>query len=366
MLEDAYIGCSIAVNGVCLTVVAMQAEEGQKGSGNFSVNLAPETLRKTNLCDLRVGDGVNLERAMLEGGRNSGHAVQGHVDDTGIVFSKERDGDSLKVVIQAPCNLMRYIVPKGYIAVDGTSLTVIDVDRKEQRFSFMLIPHTQGAVVIPQRNVGHRVNIEVDVLAKYTETQHKSRSHNHAEICQDTTTNHNTHVADTEMVAISQHVRTVHGVGMQVPMEPREGMRYAIIKTCWHSELIQKMRDKCFQKLIDICGKTTKIDEVEVPGSFELPMAASSLIRSEVYDAVICIGILLKGGTIHMEVIANTVSPALMKLQLQSGTPIIFGVLTTLSIEQAKERAESNLPESWAEAAVCMAKYKLPKSRCEE
>lgn len=168
VLGDAYIGCSIAVNGTCLTVVRFDAE-GESGAGTFDVNMAPETLRRTNLGELHVGDGVNLERAAAANSRNSGHGVQGHVDDTGTVYSRRRDGDSLWVVVEAPARLMRYIVPKGYIAVDGTSLTVCDVDCKANTFSFMLVPHTQASVVIPRREVGHRVNLEVDAVAKYVE-----------------------------------------------------------------------------------------------------------------------------------------------------------------------------------------------------
>ena len=121
-LGQASLGCSIAVNGVCLTVTEFD-------DASFKVGLAPETLRRSNLADLSEGSPVNLERALPADGRNSGHFVQGHVDDVGVIKELRPDGDSLYVTVQPPARLMPYIVPKGFIAIDGTSLTVCDVDQ---------------------------------------------------------------------------------------------------------------------------------------------------------------------------------------------------------------------------------------------
>jgi riboflavin synthase len=166
VLEGATEGCSIAVNGVCLTVV-----DYDLCSGIFRVGLAPETLRRTNLnpAALSAGDPVNLERALAADGRNSGHFVQGHVDGTGEIVSLTPDGDSLWVIVKAPREIVRYIVPKGFIAVDGTSLTVCDVDAMAGTFSFMLIGYTQQHVVIPLKKAGDHVNLEADVFGKYAE-----------------------------------------------------------------------------------------------------------------------------------------------------------------------------------------------------
>eukprot|EP00611_Tribonema_gayanum_P003118 TRINITY_DN12433_c0_g1_i1.p1 TRINITY_DN12433_c0_g1~~TRINITY_DN12433_c0_g1_i1.p1 ORF type:complete len:343 (+),score=136.16 TRINITY_DN12433_c0_g1_i1:361-1389(+) len=161
-LEGASLGCSIAVNGVCLTVTDFDEEQ-------FRVGLAPETLRRSNLRDLAAGDAVNLERALASGGRNSGHFVQGHVDDVGTIAAFTPEGDSLWVRVSAPRELMRYIVPKGFIAIDGTSLTVCEVNAKEAWFTFMLVAYTQAHIVLPGKAVGDKVNIEVDVLGKYVE-----------------------------------------------------------------------------------------------------------------------------------------------------------------------------------------------------
>ena len=150
----------IAVNGACLTVTAIDGER-------LTFGLAPETLARTNLGDLQPADSVNLERAMAADGRFDGHIVQGHIDGTGRIESATADGDSLRFAVSAPPELLRYIAPKGFIAVDGTSLTVIDVTA--EAFTFMLVAYTQGHISLPQRPVGSRVNLEVDILAKYVE-----------------------------------------------------------------------------------------------------------------------------------------------------------------------------------------------------
>jgi riboflavin synthase len=159
-LEAAYIGCSIAVNGTCLTATALD-------KAWFEVNCAQETLRKTDLGDLEVGSFVNLERSMAASARNSGHFVQGHVDEAGKILEFKREGDSLWVKISLSDSILPYVVPKGYIAVDGTSLTVCEVNQREKWFNLMLIAHTQQCIVIPKKKVGDRVNLEADCLGKY-------------------------------------------------------------------------------------------------------------------------------------------------------------------------------------------------------
>ena len=164
-VQEGYLGCSIAVNGVCLTATSI---EGNK----FTVGLAPETLRRTNLGKLQPGARVNLERALRADGRNSGHFVQGHVDCCGTILSKWKENDSLWFKVQLPQDYIRYVVPKGFICVDGTSLTVCAVESSSDVswFTFMLIAHTQQSVIIPLKGEGDLVNIEVDVLAKMVET----------------------------------------------------------------------------------------------------------------------------------------------------------------------------------------------------
>ncbi|XP_073281148.1 riboflavin synthase [Primulina huaijiensis] len=164
ILEDVHLGDSISVNGTCLTVT-----EFDTVSSEFSVGLSPETLRKTSLGELGSGSLVNLERALSPSSRMGGHFVQGHVDGTGEIVEKVAEGDSLWVKVKVTNELLKYIVPKGFIAVDGTSLTVVDVFDDEGCFNFMLVAYTQQKVVIPLKEVGQKVNLEVDILGKYVE-----------------------------------------------------------------------------------------------------------------------------------------------------------------------------------------------------
>jgi riboflavin synthase len=160
VLEDARLGDSICVNGTCLTVTAMDGD-------TFTVDTVPETLRRTNLGALRSGDPVNLERALAAGGRMGGHFVQGHVEGSGRITSIEPEQEALLIRIEAPPEVMRYVVEKGFITVDGISLTV--VSRDEQGFVITVIPFTQAQTNLRVRRVGDRVNLETDILAKYVE-----------------------------------------------------------------------------------------------------------------------------------------------------------------------------------------------------
>merc|ERR1712039_1066081 len=122
---------------------------------------------RTDLGDLEVGSLVNLERSMAASDRNSGHIVQGHVDEAGKILEFKREGDSLWVKIALSNEILPFVVPKGYIAVDGTSLTVCEVNQRERWFNLMLIAHTQQCIVIPKKKVGDRVNLEADCMGKY-------------------------------------------------------------------------------------------------------------------------------------------------------------------------------------------------------
>lgn len=160
VLEDARPGDSIAVNGACLTVTTCT-------DAQFAVGIMSETLRRTNLGDLTPGDKVNLERPLQPHSRLGGHFVQGHVDGLGLVRSTEPDGTALDVWIEAQPDILRYVVEKGFIAIDGVSLTVTKVD--DTGFGVALIPFTQENVAPRLFTPGREVNLEVDVLAKYVE-----------------------------------------------------------------------------------------------------------------------------------------------------------------------------------------------------
>jgi riboflavin synthase len=158
--KDANIGDSISVNGVCLTVVARHGDR-------VSFDAIPETLTRSNLRLLQVGDGVNLERALAVGQRVGGHFVQGHVEGTGILQSVQAEENAHLLRISAEPALLRYMVPKGSVALDGISLTLVDVDTTG--FTVWIIPYTYAHTNLHQRKVGDLLNIETDLLAKYVE-----------------------------------------------------------------------------------------------------------------------------------------------------------------------------------------------------
>ncbi len=161
LIDGALIGESIAVSGVCLTMVAL-------GPGEFAADLAAETLRRTTLGGLRPGDPVNLERPLRFDDRLGGHIVQGHVDGVGEITAVTPEGDGIWMEIAPPPALLPYIAEKGSVAVDGISLTVAKV-LDGGRFAVTLIPHTLAVTTLGRRCAGDRANIEADILAKYVE-----------------------------------------------------------------------------------------------------------------------------------------------------------------------------------------------------
>jgi len=160
VLHRIELGGSIAVNGVCLTVTSFN-------TNSFSVDIMPETKERTNLGLLFIGDRVNLEMPLTLGGQLGGHLVQGHVDATGRVASVSRAGEAMLIRFEAPFEVMRYIVEKGFVAVDGASLTV--VTKTNSSFQVSLVGYTLRHTVLGDRQVGDLVNLEVDIIAKYVE-----------------------------------------------------------------------------------------------------------------------------------------------------------------------------------------------------
>ncbi len=160
VLSDVHIGDSIAVNGTCLTVCRFDKD-------SFSADVMPETMHRTNLGMLRSGSVVNLERAMSANGRFGGHIVSGHIDGTGKIRSQRKDDNAVWVTISAAPEILRYIVEKGSIAIDGISLTVAAVTNTD--FSVSIIPHTGAETTLLQKNAGDIVNLECDIVAKYVE-----------------------------------------------------------------------------------------------------------------------------------------------------------------------------------------------------
>jgi riboflavin synthase len=161
LFSDINIGDSVAVNGVCLTVTNFV-------NNTFTATIVPETMRLTNLGMLQVGSKVNLERSLPVNGRIGGHYVQGHIDACAEIIDLQKDGqNALLLKISIPERFAKYIVDKGYIAIDGMSITIIKA--AANWFSVTLIPHTQDATIVNQYQMGQRLNLEVDILGKYVE-----------------------------------------------------------------------------------------------------------------------------------------------------------------------------------------------------
>lgn len=160
IMDDVKIGDSIAVNGVCLTVTSLN-------STGFTADVMAETIRRSSLGKLISGSYVNLERAMPANGRFGGHIVSGHIDGTGTVMDIKREDNAVWYTIQVDKKLLKYIVEKGSIAIDGISLTVADVS--DSYFKVSIIPHTLSETVLAERTKGSIVNIENDIIGKYVE-----------------------------------------------------------------------------------------------------------------------------------------------------------------------------------------------------
>jgi len=166
VLQGMEVGGSIAVNGACLTITKFDA-------ASFSTGLMPETLTRTNLGLLKAGDGVNLEHPLVLGGQLGGHLVQGHIDDTGRVVSITRSGEAMLIRFETSPEVIRYVVEKGFITVDGISLTV--VSRNTSSFLVSVVEYTQKHTTLGRHQVGNLVNIEVDIIAKYLEQLSQAR-----------------------------------------------------------------------------------------------------------------------------------------------------------------------------------------------
>ena len=159
-LDDVKIGDSISVNGVCLSIT-------EKTKDSFSSDLSSETLSLTTFIEMRANSKVNLEKAMSFSSRINGHLIAGHVDGVGVIKEMKNDGRSILILIEFPEELEKYISKKGSIAVDGVSLTINGT--KENTFSINIIPHTLSGTIISEYNIGTKVNIEVDLIARYLE-----------------------------------------------------------------------------------------------------------------------------------------------------------------------------------------------------
>jgi len=160
IFDGLNLGDSVAVNGVCLTVAEL-------GNNTFKADVMNETLNRSNLGSLRSGSQVNLERAMRADGRFGGHIVSGHIDGTGSIISRQKDDNAVWITVSATQGILKYIIEKGSIAIDGISLTVAKVT--DQNFSVSVIPHTAKSTTLLDKSIGESVNLENDIIGKYIE-----------------------------------------------------------------------------------------------------------------------------------------------------------------------------------------------------
>lgn len=160
ILEDMHVGDSICTNGVCLTVTTFD-------DGSYTADVMPETMNRTNFKDLRINDLVNCERAMPANGRFGGHIVSGHIDGTGVISKMSRDDKAIRIKIETRPEILKYIVEKGSITIDGISLTVTEVSNFD--FGVSIIEHTQDSTTLTKKKVGETVNLENDIVGKYIE-----------------------------------------------------------------------------------------------------------------------------------------------------------------------------------------------------
>ncbi len=160
VLEGLKVGDSISTNGVCFSVTSFSSD-------TFTVDVMAETMRSTNLGDITSGTILNLERALKLSGRLGGHLVSGHIDGTGVIRDFRREDIATMVTIEAEISVLKYIIHKGSVAIDGISLTVVDVN--ESSFTVGIIPHTSGESILLKRRLGEKVNIECDMIGKYVE-----------------------------------------------------------------------------------------------------------------------------------------------------------------------------------------------------
>ena len=160
VLEDVALGDSIAVNGICLTVTHFDA-------AHFVADVMPETVRRTSLAELKRGSRVNLERALTLRSRLGGHIISGHIDGVGTIAAMQEEGNAILLTVRASDDILRYVVEKGSVALDGISLTVARVSAAD--FTVSLIPHTREITNLREKRMGSRLNIETDILGKYVE-----------------------------------------------------------------------------------------------------------------------------------------------------------------------------------------------------
>jgi riboflavin synthase alpha subunit/6,7-dimethyl-8-ribityllumazine synthase len=313
ILKDLRIGDSIAVSGVCLTVM-------DRSENSIFADLAAETWERTAFCRLEPGSIINLEMPMKADGRFGGHMVQGHVEGIGklVGLSSIPGARDFWLQIEVPPTLERLLVVKGSVAIEGVSLTVAKL--MENVLTVAIIPHTWRSTNLSSLNPGDLVNIETDVVAKYLAKW-----------------------SVNEQSLEPQSVTASAGAGQ---------CRFAVVVSTFNSFITDQLLSGALHTLKSNRVPTSNIQVVHVPGAYEIPITAKLLAKSDRFDAIICLGCLIRGDTLHYELIAHEVSRGIGQSALESGVPHSFGVITCNTQEQAIDRAGLKAGNKGSEAAL--------------
>lgn len=323
IINGLRIGDSVAVSGVCLTVADLS-------QNSFSADLAAETWERTSFSRLHLSASINLELPMKTDGRFGGHLVQGHVEGTGTLLSllPVSGGQDFRLQIEVPPELNRFLVFKGSVAIEGVSLTVANLTGNI--LSVALIPHTWKATNLSSLNPGDPVNIETDVMAKYLAKG-----------------SGNEKASEPPLTAASVSVNQ---------------FRYAVVVGEFNSFITDHLLRGALHTLKSHQVPSSNIQVVHVPGAYEIPITSKLLAESGRFDAIICLGCLVRGGTLHYELIAHESSRGIGQSALETGIPHSFGVITCDTQEQAIDRAGMKAGNKGSEAALAAIRMASIKS----
>lgn len=283
------LGDSVSINGACLTIKGISGKI-------FETDVVPETLKRTNLKELKVGTLVNLEPAMAIIDAVNGHFVTGHIDAEGTII---QTGNTLEVSV--PKKFIKFISEKGSIAVNGVSLTVAGVNKPKNTFSVAVIPFTKTHTNLGGLKAGDKVNIEIDIMARYSGQQRKN-----------------------------------------APRRSGMGNKIGVIVSQYNKDISDGLlfgTQKAFQKKGTI---KKNIEVITVPGAFEIPLMLKILADSGKFKGLIALGCVIKGETDHYDAVCKGVTYGIQIVSLQHKIPIMFGVLMCRNLKQARARSGEN------------------------
>jgi len=308
-MQHVKIGDSVAINGVCHTVTKYAGE-------SFTVVSMPETLSRTTMKSLEKNARINLELPLGKAGRLDGHIVQGHVDTIAQIIHVEESANQTVLTCRIGPEHTEFIVEKGSMAINGVSLTVTSVTNDS--FGIALIPHTRESTTLGQLNKHDLVNIELDYMAKYARKWHGKD----ADIV--------THAGESD--ASNLHI--------------------AIVLPRFNEHIGTSLLNNTLNTLSSQGIPDDQIDIVRVPGAFEIPVTARQLINHNVYDCIIALGVVIRGETTHYDQICETVSREIGRMSVDTGTPVIHGIVTAESAEQARARVDGSHSDKGKDAAL--------------